>query len=57
MGIRRHYGIGWLSRKGDLRRIYNLRDQGRIDGLYTLSHLDDFARDLAEFARQKRLIL
>jgi hypothetical protein len=43
-------GIGWKSRAADLRRIYDLRDQDRIDGLYTLKTLGDFRTDLEDAA-------
>jgi hypothetical protein len=35
-------GIGWLSRQADLRRIYDLYVRRMIDGLYSLSMLDEF---------------
>ncbi|MFC4767859.1 hypothetical protein [Effusibacillus consociatus] len=43
-------GIGWLSRQADLKRIYNLWQSNQIDGLYTLSHLDVFKRELSTAA-------
>lgn len=39
-------GIGWKSRAQDLRRIYELRVTGQIDGLYTLAALPQFRVDL-----------
>lgn len=45
-------GIGWKSRGADLRRIYDLRDVDRIDGLYTLNTLADFRADLEAAARR-----
>jgi hypothetical protein len=49
-------GIGWKSRAADLRRIYNLRDADRIDGLYTLNTLGDFRLDLEAAARRLGLL-
>lgn len=49
-------GIGWKSRAADLRRIYNLRDQDRIDGLYTLTTLGEFRTDLEDAARRLGLL-
>lgn len=46
-------GIGWKSRQADLRRIYDMWDRGEIDGMYTLSTLDQFAIDLQAAADQK----
>lgn len=45
-------GIGWNGRQADLRRIYELWDSKRIDGLYTLAMLDRFVADLADAARR-----
>ena len=45
-------GIGWLSRRADLRRIHALRLSQRIDGLYSLAMLDSFGTDLATGARR-----
>lgn len=45
-------GIGWLSRRADLRRIHGLRVAQRIDGLYSLAMLDRFAADLSAAARR-----
>lgn len=39
-------GIGWRSRKADLRRIYNFWERKEIEGLYTLAQLDEFEREL-----------
>ena len=44
-------GIGWKNRLNDLRKIHQLREEQRIDGLYTLNDLDAFRDDVAEFAR------
>ncbi len=49
-------GIGWKSRKADLRRIHELWVDGRIDGLYTLATLDQFRDDL-EYAAQLRHLI
>lgn len=49
-------GIGWKSRAADLRRIYDLRDEDRIDGLYTLNALGDFRTDLEAAARRLGLL-
>lgn len=49
-------GIGWKSRAADLRRIYDLRDQDRIDGLYTLNTLGEFRADLESAARRLGLL-
>jgi len=44
-------GMGWLGRRSDLRRLYDLWETDAIDGLYTLSSLDRFRADIAEQAR------
>lgn len=49
-------GIGWKSRIGDLRRIYQLWASQQIDGMYTLRSLDAFSRDLGNAARLRRLL-
>jgi hypothetical protein len=49
-------GIGWKSRIGDLRRIYQLWESQQIDGMYTLGSLDTFRRDLEHAARLRHLI-
>lgn len=49
-------GIGWKSRGADLRRIYDLRNQDRIDGLYTLNTLGEFRADLDHAARRLELL-
>jgi hypothetical protein len=49
-------GIGWKSRIGDLRRIYQLWESQQIDGMYTLRSMDAFARDLENAARLRRLL-
>jgi hypothetical protein len=48
-------GIAWKSRMADLRRIYALWETHRIDGMYTLSSLDRFRRDLEEAAHLRGL--
>lgn len=49
-------GIGWMSRKADLRRIHGLWDSQEIDGLYTLATLDAFRDDLEHAARLRGLL-
>ncbi len=49
-------GIGWKSRGADLRRIYDLRNDDRIDGLYTLNTLGEFRADLEDAARRLGLL-
>lgn len=49
-------GIGWKSRKADLRRIHDLWTTNDIDGLYTVSTLDQFRADLQNAARLRGLI-
>jgi hypothetical protein len=44
-------GMGWQSRKADLKRLWELWDSDAIDGLYTLSNLDTFRADIAQQAR------
>lgn len=50
-------GIGWKSRRSDLQRIHNLWTTHQIDGMYTLATLDEFRRDLADFARLRGLVV
>jgi len=45
-------GIGWLSRRRDLERVYQLWETNRIDGLYSLAFLDHLEKDLL-FAAQR----
>jgi hypothetical protein len=45
-------GIGWKSRRADLRRIHELWSAKRIDGLYTVAMLDRFIADLDGAARR-----
>lgn len=49
-------GIGWLGRMGDFRRMWEHYEQRRIEGLYTLSDLDQFREDLRNAARRARLL-
>ena len=49
-------GIGWKKRKADLRRIHTLRTTKAIDGLYTVTALDQFRADLENAARLRGLI-
>ncbi|MGE5397703.1 MAG: hypothetical protein ACM3MK_09260 [Chitinophagales bacterium] len=49
-------GIGWLSRKADLKRIYDSWINQSIDGLYSLNHLEQFRNDLEEAAIRVNLI-
>lgn len=49
-------GIGWKSRQADLRRIYDLLGENRIDGLYTVATLDRFAIDLDRAANRLGLV-
>lgn len=49
-------GIGWMSRKADLRRIYDLWTSNSIDGMYTLATLGDLRRDIEKSARLRGLL-
>ncbi|MGQ4514561.1 hypothetical protein [Streptomyces sp. DW26H14] len=49
-------GIGWLSRKADLRSLYELWVDRKIDGLYNVASLVHFKRDLEDAARRTRLL-
>lgn len=49
-------GIGWKSRRSDLRKIHKLWVSQQIDGMYTLASLDQFRDDLEEAARLRGLI-
>ncbi|MFV8309517.1 hypothetical protein [Mycobacteroides chelonae] len=49
-------GIGWHSRLADLRRIHELWVSKRINGMYTLSSLDQFRADLHDAAHRAKLI-
>lgn len=48
-------GIGWLDRKADLGRIYQLWEQNEIDGLYSLASMDRLRADLQDAAQRLRL--
>jgi len=45
-------GIGWLGRRADLGRIYDLWDSHAIDGLYSLARIETFRKDLEDAARR-----
>ena len=49
-------GIGWKSRIADLERIFKLRVENKIDGLYTLSALGEFRADIEAAARRLGLV-
>ena len=49
-------GIGWLRRRSDLQRIYDLRQEQRINGLYTLGQISYFKKDLEEALKVRYLI-
>lgn len=49
-------GIGWLSRRNDLLRIYQLWDNDFINGMYTLAGLDTFENDLRDAAARLGLL-
>ncbi|HHI71511.1 MAG TPA: hypothetical protein ENJ91_10945 [Rhodobacteraceae bacterium] len=49
-------GIGWLRRQADLKRIFELYEQRRIDGLYTKRLLDSFKADLSDALRRLNLL-
>jgi hypothetical protein len=46
-------GLGWHRRKKDLSRIYRLRESGMIDGLYSISSINEFKSDFGD--ARKRL--
>jgi hypothetical protein len=48
-------GIGWKSRKADLRRIYDLWVSEQIDGMYSLASLGRFREDVERAARLRGL--
>jgi len=48
-------GIGWKSRKADLRRIYDLWSSDMIAGVYSLAHFDEFRSELESAARRLNL--
>lgn len=49
-------GIGWKNRSADLRKIYRLWEEQRIDGMYTLATLDEFRAQLSTAARLRGLL-
>jgi hypothetical protein len=49
-------GIGWKSRRSDLRRIYDMWETNAINGMYTLRSLDALAEDLGDAARRLGLL-
>ena len=49
-------GIGWKSRRADLRRIYRLWESEAINGMYSLATLDQFRHDLEEAAVMRHLL-
>lgn len=49
-------GIGWLNRQSDLRRIHQLWQERGIDGVFTLSMLDDFRAELKDAASRLGLL-
>jgi len=48
-------GIGWKNRRADLKRIYDLWVRKSIDGMYSLSTLGGFRRDLRQAAKRLNL--
>ena len=48
-------GIGWLSRKSDLRAIFTLWQEQRIDGLYSLTSLGALTTALSEAADRSKV--
>lgn len=49
-------GIGWKSRRADLRRIYDLWAREQIDGMYNLASLGQFREDVEQAARLRGLL-
>jgi hypothetical protein len=49
-------GHGWARRQGDLRRIHNLWETDRIEGLFSQVSLPDFQLSLQDAGRRLRLI-
>jgi hypothetical protein len=49
-------GIGWRNRQADLHRIYELYQSDKIDGLYTLAHMDRFEADLRKATERLGLL-
>lgn len=49
-------GIGWLGRKGDLRRLWQLWDSGAISGLYARCSLPAYALAVEQAAKILKLL-
>ncbi|MGB6164418.1 MAG: DpnII family type II restriction endonuclease [Pseudonocardiaceae bacterium] len=49
-------GIGWKSRKADLRRRYDLWASEQIDGMYNLASLGQFRKDVEQAALLRGLL-
>lgn len=49
-------GIGWRNRLSDLRRIWQLKEEKSVDGVYNLSMLEEFRKDLRDAAGRLGLI-
>jgi hypothetical protein len=49
-------GMGWKGRRADLHRIYDLWQNYRIEGAYTLAHFSQFRTDLESAARRLNLL-
>lgn len=49
-------GVGWRRRQSDLKRLWTLFERGEIDGLYTMSHLDDFKAAIEAASRRLGII-
>lgn len=49
-------GIGWKSRRADLKRIYDLWASYQIDGMYSLATLGQFRHDVEDAARLRGLL-
>lgn len=49
-------GVGWRRRQSDLKRLWALFERGEIDGLYTVSHLDDFKAAIEAASRRLSII-
>jgi hypothetical protein len=43
-------GLGWLGRKADLRKVFKMWTDGKIDGLYSQASLAEFSVDLRKAA-------
>jgi DpnII restriction endonuclease len=49
-------GIGWHGRRADLRRIYDLWAERRIDGVFTLNMFEEFRDELGQAARRLGIV-